>query len=1103
MADPLRTTSNSRTSRVRIIESRRTPGGAAFGFAPRDPAGGRASPHQRGIRLVACLLGTLLLLQPAAAQQTSKQAPPAAESPAVEDLWRAATTHYRHGRWQLAVLELQELVEKHPQAARAAQAQFLLGEALVQLGRYAQAEAAYRRCLQQSHLPQRWRLRCRFRLGELAYFQARPRQAQQLLQQFLGQAKDDPWLAQAHWLLAQLARQQGSWQQAQKHLQQLIDRFPQSPLQDQARVLLAQLLLDSGQVEKALRYLEAVAGKENGPTAWQARFLLGKHYFAQGDYPQARKQFEQLLAQPKLPPAWRQVAQLAQARCLLATAERKQAAALLDALSHGKSPLALEARYWMTHLLRKQGRLKEAQQKLIELAQALDHAAPSPGEESPGSRPGKEAGPDASQQNAPLQITPARCWFEAAVLAHKTGRADQARRCYALAIKTAAAGEPWPAQARWGLLRLAVAEGKRHEAQEAFEQLLAQHADQPELVQRGLWRLGRLLLEKRRFADALRLASQVEGKLASGTSWQPQALRALALCGQRQYEQALKLLEPLLSAGQEAQSALPAEAAAELWYTAGVCHVERHRWDEAHRAFVRARRAAPLGSVAAQALAAQALVEAQRGHPAQCRRLVEQWQAQFPQAREALPWLLRLGHQRYEARDWNDAARFYRLALACSQPWQQVAARSGLAWSLWEQGKLTAALEQFQQVAGQKDVDAQLAAEAAYMAGLICHRLRRPQQALRHWQQLVDQFPRSRHAPQGLLAAGEVLEQLGRPQQALKRYLQIVKQYPQAPQRPAALFNAAWVAWQQNQPRQALELMEQLCRRWPDHLLWPQAALQLAYWLHDQRQPQKAAAWASRLVRRPECPDRYRAQAASLLGRMAVGEKRWAEVHRWMEAAAQMAPEDKLRHQARFWVCESLYQRGLFPQAHRQIQELLPQLQHPPPAWIATLHLRLAQCSVQMKKWRQALQEAEEALRRFPQFPQKYELHYVRGRALLALARFDQAREAFTRVIRSPRARGSQRAAMAQWMIGESYFHQRNYQEALRHYLRVDVLYPNHPSWQAAGLLQAGKCYEKLGQPDKATELYLRIVQQAADSPYKDQAAQLLRALRNQTTAVR
>ena len=1108
MADPLRTISSTRTSRATNPVLRRAEPGAAFGFAPPKAPGRASSPWATGWLAVLVLVGLVLFAGPLEAETPREEATLAAE-----DAWRAAVAHYRHGRWQLAVVELQELVEKHPRWSGVAQAQFLLGEAQTQLRHYAQAEQAFRRCLQQPGLPDRWRRRCTFRLGELAFFQGKWEPARKLLAQFVQEAKDDPWLAQAHWLLAQLEQQQGRLARAQEHLQRLIEQFPQSPLQDRARVSLAEILLRQGQEEKALRYLEAVADKPRSEAKYRARFLLGRQHFLRGRYEEAAAQFRTLLAQKDLSPGWKNAARLALARSLLAAGRFDPAAELLKDLSKQKPPLGWEARYWTTHLLRKQGKLLEAQRLLVQLARELQQARTTDREARQENR---NPSPDRSEPDwgaEPLSISPARCWYEAAVLAHKTDRRHQARAWYQQAAASAGAEEPWAAQAHWGLLRLATAEQDQQAATAAWKKLLAEHKHHADLLRRALWHLGRFLLQQRQYQQTLRLVAQAEKTLGAQLTWRAEALRGLALCGLGRYADSAARLQKLVAKRTSAKAGsspdrtsreqIPAEIQAELWYTLGVCHLEQGRWSLATEAFARAIELAPLAPVAAQALAAQALAQAHRGQEEASRRLVEQLLAQFPQATEALPWILRLAHRYYETRRWPEAARCYRLALRSPQPEERLAARSGLAWSLWEQGELERALEQFLLVAKGKQVDSALAAEALYMAGLVCHRTGRPQQALRHWQRLVQEFAGSEHAPQALLAAGEVLERLGRPKQALEHYQKLLDQYPKAPQRPAALFNAAWVAWEQNRPRQALELMEQLARRWPDHLLWPQAALQLAYWFHTQGQREKGAAWASRLVRRPECPDRYRAQAAYLLGRIAIEQENWAEVHRWMEAAARMAPEEKNRRQARFWVCEALYRQGHYGRAAEQIEQLLGQLHQKELPWIATLRLRQAQCLLRQKKWRQALRTAQAALEQHPQFPQAYELHYVRGRALMALAEFDQARAAFLRVIHSAGAAGTQRAAAAQWMIGETYFHQRNYREALRHYLRVDVLYPHCQSWQAAALLQAGKCYEKLGQPDKASELYLRIVRLPDDSPYKDQAAQQLRALRNQETAVR
>ena len=53
-------------------------------------------------------------------------------------------------------------------------------------------------------------------------------------------------------------------------------------------------------------------------------------------------------------------------------------------------------------------------------------------------------------------------------------------------------------------------------------------------------------------------------------------------------------------------------------------------------------------------------------------------------------------------------------------------------------------------------------------------------------------------------------------------------------------------------------------------------------------------------------------------------------------------------------------------------------------------------------------------------------------------------------------ARGATWPPAAQWRLGETYFHQRNYRQAIREYLKVDILY-DAPVWQAAALFEAEK----------------------------------------------
>ena len=95
------------------------------------------------------------------------------------------------------------------------------------------------------------------------------------------------------------------------------------------------------------------------------------------------------------------------------------------------------------------------------------------------------------------------------------------------------------------------------------------------------------------------------------------------------------------------------------------------------------------------------------------------------------------------------------------------------------------------------------------------------------------------------------------------------------------------------------------------------------------------------------------------------------------------------------------------------------------------------------------------------------------GQAQMGLGRLEEARTAFQAVIDA--RRGGELAAQAQLMRGETFFHEDRLREALREFLRVDILY-NAPRWQAAALLEAGKVYERLDQWADAAETYDRLV---------------------------
>ena len=105
----------------------------------------------------------------------------------------------------------------------------------------------------------------------------------------------------------------------------------------------------------------------------------------------------------------------------------------------------------------------------------------------------------------------------------------------------------------------------------------------------------------------------------------------------------------------------------------------------------------------------------------------------------------------------------------------------------------------------------------------------------------------------------------------------------------------------------------------------------------------------------------------------------------------------------------------------------------------------------------------------------------------------------FGYVIKNETARGTRTAAMSQWMIGESWFHQEDFKQALRAYLLVDSLY-DYDQWRSLALLQAAKCHARLGNPAQAITTCRRMLKTFPESSHAEQARSLIQELDKLTT---
>ena len=225
---------------------------------------------------------------------------------------------------------------------------------------------------------------------------------------------------------------------------------------------------------------------------------------------------------------------------------------------------------------------------------------------------------------------------------------------------------------------------------------------------------------------------------------------------------------------------------------------------------------------------------------------------------------------------------------------------------------------------------------------------------------------------------------------------------------------------------------------------------------------------------------------------MALAREAWADVAEPLSRLVRDCPESPLVLAARYWQAEASYRQREYVRAQEEFAALESETAGRTEKWLAMIPLRQAQSLGQQNRWAEALETAGRVATEYPDFEEQYEADYVIGRALASQGEFAAAREAYGKVIRSTTGAKTETAAMAQWMIGETFFHQESYEEAVAAYLRVEILY-DWPKWQAGALLQAAKCQELLGQYEQAVATYDRLIKTYPDSEFTEEAKRRLR----------
>jgi TolA-binding protein len=153
--------------------------------------------------------------------------------------------------------------------------------------------------------------------------------------------------------------------------------------------------------------------------------------------------------------------------------------------------------------------------------------------------------------------------------------------------------------------------------------------------------------------------------------------------------------------------------------------------------------------------------------------------------------------------------------------------------------------------------------------------------------------------------------------------------------------------------------------------------------------------------------------------------------------------------------------------------------------------LRLGQALAHLGQWDQSRQANELVLSRFPASPWIQEARYATGWAWQNLKQYDHAVNTYGQITATTT---NEIAAKAQLQIGLCRLEQLRYSEATTALLVVPFTY-DYPEWAAAALCEAGRAFAEMHQPDQASRLWRRVVQDHPNSQWAAVAGERLAGL--------
>jgi len=1011
-------------------------------------------------------------------------------------------------KYELAAEEYERFLKSGPTGPDGVDARFGLANSRLYQGRYQDARRAFDEFLKDARDDPR-ALTARYRLGELAYLLGDLAAARRTLESFTEIKVKHPGLEMAWTYLGDTCFGLEDLPGARKAYERSLAAYPRGRLADRAKYGLGRTLAGLGERDRALAVLQDLT--RNGGPDWvdRAWLQIGLIRKSAGQFAEAVAALTALEhAAPQS--ALRSEAQLQRALALVRLDRSGEAETLLQALAGNASePLGPRAALELA---------------TIELEQNHPEAALTTLDE-------------AMKRFPKTTVAPALL-FRSAEALQKRNRLAEAEARF-LRVVEADPQDPWADNAMQRAAQSALDRGDFATARRLAGRFAGQFSRSPLRAEVRLIEARAAALAGNPKEAVAILESLLEPHVDRTNGNAPAATPPPALAEAARYDLALAYRTLGQSARAEAILTGLAKGSsgpivADAQFLLGQAHLDAGRYAEAVAPLEHYLSAKPDGDVADFALAHLTVARLGLGHADDAWKTMATLAGRFPRSQALPPTRLRLAEAALAAHHADRAVEQFRLVAGSAtsnepaqrsagkqsvptEPALRIRALAGLGKALWELDRPAEAASAFATVLDLAPNDP-IAPEIALARGRVLETSHQTAAALQAYSLVLERFAKSDQAPQAGLAHARLLDKAGRPADAARSFERLLadksaRERLQAAGVPPDTLMAEWgrVLLDSDKPAEADRVFTRLLDEYPLSPFGAEARFNLAEsanLAHNHaevvrllaplavkkpaaRQTDARAAGENSQAAQTRAPDptetdslrRLLPAMLYRLGRTHAETKDWNAALETLDRLLAEFPDTPYRREALYLRAESALQRGDAAAAESGFAALLkePPAANDPKGLIPGVRLKRIQCWIAMKRWKEALDGAKALKAGLTDGdPAVAELNYATGQALLGLARLEEARAAFQSVVDAHG--GADIEARAQLMCGETYFHQDKFHEALRIFLKVDILY-DAPRWQAASLLEAGKVYERLDQWADAAETYQRLLTRFPKEP--------------------